>query len=68
MKKIKIIAMDFDGTLLPSNKRITDRTRECLISLKNKHYVIIGVTELFISPLNVTDTFEFTHLPPISYQ
>ena len=44
MKKIKIIAMDFDGTLLPSNKRITDRTRECLIKLKNKHYIIIGVT------------------------
>ena len=44
MKEIKIIAMDFDGTLLTSSKTITDRTRECLINLYNKHYIIIGVT------------------------
>ena len=44
MKEIKIIAMDFDGTLLTSNKTITDRTRERLINFNNKHYIIIGVT------------------------
>ena len=44
MKEIKIIAMDFDGTLLTSNKTITDRTRECLINFNNKQYIIIGVT------------------------
>lgn len=43
MEKIKIIAMDFDGTLLTSDKKITDRTKECLIKLK-KTYMIIGVT------------------------
>ena len=40
---IKIIAMDFDGTLLTSDKKITDRTKECLINLKKSH-VIVGVT------------------------
>ena len=44
MKKIKIISMDFDGTLLNSDKKITHRTRECLLNLKNKSYIIVGVT------------------------
>lgn len=44
MNKIKIVSMDFDGTLLTSNKKITDRTRNCLLDLKNKSYIIIGVT------------------------
>ena len=44
MKNIRIISMDFDGTLLTSDKKITDRTRKCLVNLKNKSYVIIGVT------------------------
>ena len=44
MKNIKIISMDFDGTLLTSDKQITDKTKECLINLKNKSYIIIGVT------------------------
>lgn len=34
MKKTKIISMDFDGTLLTSDKKISDRTRKCLIKLK----------------------------------
>lgn len=44
MKNIKIIAMDFDGTLLTSDKTITERTKKSLIKLKNKSYVIVGVT------------------------
>ena len=44
MKKIKIISMDFDGTLLTSDKKISDRTRRCLKEIKNKSYKIIGVT------------------------
>ena len=42
--KIKIIATDFDGTLLNSKKEITKKTREGLESLKKKGYIIIGVT------------------------
>ena len=44
MKQIKIISMDFDGTLLTSDKKITDRTRNCLTELKSKSYIIIGIT------------------------
>lgn len=40
----KIISMDFDGTLLTSDKMVSDRTRKCLINLKDKSYIIIGVT------------------------
>ena len=41
---IKIIAMDFDGTLLTSNKQITERTKKCLKNLRNRSYIIAGVT------------------------
>ncbi len=44
MKKIRIISMDFDGTLLTSSKKISDRTKACLIELKRKSYIIIGIT------------------------
>ena len=36
--------MDFDGTLLTSDKKVPDRTRKCLVNLKNKSYKIIGIT------------------------
>ena len=38
MKKIKIISMDFDGTLLTVDKKVSNRTRKCLTNLKNKSY------------------------------
>ena len=44
MNRIRIISMDFDGTLLTSDKKVSDRTRECLINFKNKSYILIGVT------------------------
>ena len=44
MKEIKIISMDFDGTLLTSDKKISERTKKCLINLKNKSYKVIGIT------------------------
>lgn len=34
MRNIQIISMDFDGTLLTSDKTISDRTRKCLIKMK----------------------------------
>lgn len=40
----KIISMDFDGTLLTSNKKVTDKTKEVLLKYKNNNYIIIGVT------------------------
>ena len=44
MKNIKIISMDFDGTLLTSDKKISNRTKNCLTYLRNKSYTIIGIT------------------------
>lgn len=63
MKNIKIISMDFDGTLLTSDKRITDRTKKCLIELKNKSYVIIGITARnLLSVKNVLDVNLFDYI------
>ena len=42
--KYKIIAMDFDGTLLTKNKKITERTKRTLLECKQNNYIIIGVT------------------------
>ena len=42
--KIKIISTDFDGTLLNSNKRISENSKKELIKLKNNNYIIVGVT------------------------
>lgn len=40
----KLIAMDFDGTLLNDKKEIGERTKETLIKYKKKGYKIVGVT------------------------
>ncbi len=42
--KYKIIAMDFDGTLLNDQKQITNKTRESLKKYKDYGYIIVGVT------------------------
>lgn len=42
--KYKLIATDFDGTLLTDNKQVTELTRERLLYYKNKGYKIVGVT------------------------
>ena len=63
MKKIKIISMDFDGTLLTSDKKISDRTRNYLIKLKNKFYIIIGVTARnLLSVKNIIDVNLFDYI------
>ncbi len=41
---VDIISMDFDGTLLTSDKKISDRTRRVLLNLKEKNYKIVGIT------------------------
>lgn len=40
----KLIAMDFDGTLLTTDKKITDHTKQVLLKLKQLNYIIVGVT------------------------
>lgn len=63
MKSIKIISMDFDGTLLTSAKKITDRMKKCLIELKNKSYTIVGVTARnLLSVKNILDVSLFDYI------
>lgn len=63
MENIKIIAMDYDGTLLTSDKKVTDRTKTCLIDFSNKGYKIIGVTARnLMSVKNVLDTSIFDYI------
>ena len=40
----KLIAMDFDGTLLTDNKTVLSKTKEKLLELKEEGYYIVGVT------------------------
>ena len=59
----KIISMDFDGTLLTSNKKITDKTRQILLKYKNNEYVIVGVTARNLASVsNVCDINIFNYL------
>ena len=59
----KIISMDFDGTLLTSDKQVTEETRETLIELKEKDYIIIGITARILpSVKNVCDIGMFDYL------
>lgn len=39
-----VIATDLDGTLLTSNKKVTERTKNVLNILKNKGFFILGIT------------------------
>lgn len=38
----KLIAMDFDGTLLTTDKKVTDYTKKVLLELKQLNYIIVG--------------------------
>lgn len=40
----KLIAMDFDGTLLTNDKKVTNRTKKALLNYKELGYVIVGVS------------------------
>lgn len=42
--KYKIIAMDFDGTLLTDNKKVTEKTENTLRKLKKQGCFIVGAT------------------------
>lgn len=43
-KKYKLIAMDFDDTLLNDEKAVTKKTKDILIKCKKDGYAIVGVT------------------------
>ena len=60
---VKIISMDFDGTLLTSDKKVSERTIKCLNELKSKSYKIIGVTARNLSSVkNVLDVSLFDYI------
>ena len=59
----KIISMDFDGTLLTSDKNVTDATRKELLKYKNDNYIIIGITARNLaSASDVCDIKMFNYL------
>ena len=62
MKKIKIISMDFDGTLLTSDKHISDRTKKCLTNLKNKYYIIGVTARNLLSVKDIIDVSLFDYI------
>lgn len=63
MNNYNIISMDFDGTLLTSDKKITDRTRKVLLNFKNNGYLIVGITARNLSSVkNVLDVNMFNFI------
>ena len=63
--KYKIIATDFDDTILTHDKKVTKETREYLIGLKSKGFTIVGVTgRNFNSAKSIgeTDIFDYVIL------
>lgn len=42
--KYKLIATDFDGTLLTDERKVTKRNKDVLMKYKNKGYITVGVT------------------------
>lgn len=61
--KYKLISMDFDGTLLTSNKQVTEKNRKILLEYKNNKYIIVGITARNLSSVsNVCDINMFNYL------
>lgn len=61
--KYKMISMDFDGTLLTSNKKVTDKNKNVLLKYKKDNYIIVGITARnFSSVNNVCDIDMFNYL------
>lgn len=56
VKTKKLIAMDLDGTLLNSSKRVSDKTKEYLKKLKDDgHIIVIATGRILSSAIDVTD-------------
>ena len=59
----KIISMDFDGTLLTSDKKVTKNTKDILLKYKNLGYIIVGITARnFMSVKHVCDINMFNYI------
>lgn len=61
--KYKIISMDFDGTLLTSDKKVTENTKNILKQYKDNGFIIVGVTARNLSSVkNVLDINMFDYI------
>ena len=61
--KYKLISTDFDGTLLTSDKKITEKNRNILQKYKNNKYIIVGITARNLASVNnVCDIRIFNYL------
>lgn len=59
----KLIAMDFDGTLLTTDKKVTDYTKKVLLELKQLNYIIVVVTARTLDSVkSVADINMFDYL------
>ncbi len=59
----RIISMDFDGTLLTSDKNVTEESKKILMKLKEKNYIIVGITARNLTSVkNVCDINMFNYL------
>ena len=59
----KVIAMDFDGTLLTSDKKVTEKTRRVLKHYQDNNHIIVGVTARNLaSASNVLDINIFDYI------
>lgn len=59
----KIISMDFDGTLLTSNKQVTEKSKKILSEYKSNKYIIVGITARNLSSVkSVCDINMFNYL------
>lgn len=61
--KYKLIAMDFDGTLLTDDKKVSPWTKKELASLKEKGYIIVGATARTLDSVkNILDIDIFDYI------
>ena len=61
--KYKIISMDFDGTLLTSDKKVSDKNKKILLNFKKEKYIIVGITARNLSSVkNVCDINMFNYI------
>lgn len=66
----KLISMDFDGTLLTSDKKVTEKTRNMLLEYKNSKHIIVGITARNLASVNNVceiDLFDYLILNNGSY-
>ena len=62
---IRVIAMDMDGTLLNSEKRISPRTREALLRAQKEGIVLILASGTASNPSSLSSAMVFSLSHPI---